>query len=144
MPSSSYVHPRARIPVGLTVALGLALVMACDDDSNSSGVDDNQFRSDVLDCESAVAHLQSCCGSSFDPTKVTCHYIATESQGCGDGNVHQDPDISETESDCVRGQSCADIAKGNVCARVLQRSVAADRAVLVDAGTTAPTPAVCP
>lgn len=143
MASSSYV----RVPIGLTVALGVAIMMACSSGDDDGGTDNNQFRGDVLDCENALSYLQQCCGKSFDPTAVECHHLFEKDEGCGDSKVtKQDPDLNEDESDCILDQSCDAIRKNNVCPRVTNRGVAiaTGAAYLTDGGAAILKASVCP
>ena len=105
------------VPVGgLTVALGVALALACGDPNNTQ--DDNQFRRDVIWCEDAVSHLADCCPAAYK--LVLCnYYYATHEEGCGPVTttaVH--PFFPEQTAACIRDTSCADMVRSNMCSRI--------------------------
>lgn len=106
-----------RVPIGMTVGLGIALVMACDDGHTE---DDSQFHEDVIWCEEAAAHLQECCGTAFDPKQIACVHYFEQDTGCGDTTTQtQDPAFTTDESRCLRGQSCDQIRAADICARAM-------------------------
>ena len=65
-------------------------------------------RRDELFCENAVSRLEQCC-SGFHPDQSYCSY----SEGCG--TVY--PTITEDDSKCIVGMSCADIVAAGICER---------------------------
>jgi hypothetical protein len=93
----------------LTLLLLVGLFVAC------TGI-----REDELACEDAVSYLQECC-PGFSASNVDCTYAQGE---CDVGTVY--PEISISQSACVRGESCAELRSTGVCAR----------AIAVPAGTT--------
>ncbi|MCL2450494.1 MAG: hypothetical protein FWD17_16220 [Polyangiaceae bacterium] len=81
-----------------------------------STTDDDQFREDVILCEEAVAHLESCCPSAtFD--NVACKYYFNQDD-CGDDNevTLTLPAYSIPQSNCLRNASCADLVASGACA----------------------------
>jgi hypothetical protein len=70
------------------------------------------IREDELLCEEAAAHLSHCC-PGFDVTALGCSY----NSGCGTTTY---PTLSVSASQCINGESCAELVAGNVCARAQQ------------------------
>lgn len=135
-----------KITIGLLVALGIALIMACGNNDDDGDADDNQFRPDVIDCESAVAHLKNCC-PDLDPSLITCHHFYLHDEGCGDSRTEQqDPDLNQDQSDCIRDQSCQAIQAHGVCKRVVDHSlsIVTGLTASVDGGGNTLTAPVCP
>jgi hypothetical protein len=69
------------------------------------------LRREELDCEEAVAYLQHCC-PGFSGNDFRCLY----DPGCDSSTV---PDIGESESACIRGESCAQLQESGVCTRAV-------------------------
>ena len=67
------------------------------------------MRQDELDCEEAVSHLQECC-PSFDSKNIECLYVS----GCETSTY---PAISIQQSQCIRGEACAELVASGVCKR---------------------------
>ncbi len=65
-------------------------------------------RRDELQCENAVAQLESCC-PAFHPDSSYCEYF----EGCG---VTQ-PTISEDDAECIVGMTCGEIVAAGICER---------------------------
>ncbi len=61
-------------------------------------------------CEEAAAHLQDCC-PGFDPRTVQCDYTI----GCG-GSEPNEPEIGQSESDCITRLDCAALKSHGICA----------------------------
>ncbi len=76
--------------------MALVVLFACGD-----------MRQDELDCEEAVSHLQSCC-PGFDSSGIQCTYSAA----CG---TTQYPAISQSQSQCIRGEACGKLISTGVC-----------------------------
>jgi hypothetical protein len=78
--------------------------------------DDDEFRSDVIDCEEATAHIQECCPSV--QSLPDCHFAELE---CGTilgtwsdlGN--EDHPISPSQSAAINAQSCSDLVAIGTC-----------------------------
>jgi len=88
------------------------VLFACTDD------DHDQFRSDVLDCEEAVAHLESCCGPGFAVGRDACHYSFDHSTGCDTWtNTTVSPGLDSVQSACVRDRTCDVLVRDKVCDR---------------------------
>ncbi|MGO8998124.1 MAG: hypothetical protein ACLQVI_32800 [Polyangiaceae bacterium] len=78
------------------------------------------IRQDELECEDAVSLLQECC-PGFVASNVDCTYT----QGsCEAGTIY--PEISISQAECIRSESCQELRSSGVCAR----------AIAVPAGTT--------
>jgi hypothetical protein len=109
-----------------TLSLVIGLVFACG------------IRADELNCEEAVAYLQSCC-PGLQTSNIDCTYVAP--QGCGSAVL---PEISGSESQCIRAESCGGLQASGVCDRVRALPPRADwhDASLSDGGAFHP--AVCP
>lgn len=73
----------------------------------------NQMRSDVLDCEDALARLAKCC-PDFEVNVVTCDYNFSE--GCGSTSTTL-PALTRQESDCIRDTTCERLVASKVCER---------------------------
>lgn len=105
-----------RIPIGVFAGLAVALIMACHDDGHDE--DDTQFRQDVIWCEEAVAHLEECCGATFDAHQIACRHFYSKDTGCGSTDINRtDPAYTIDESQCIRSRSCESIRATNMCAR---------------------------
>jgi hypothetical protein len=87
-------------PIAITAAV--FLLFAC-----------TAIRDDELECEEAVSHLMQCCG--FTPSTTYCTYVAP-SGGC-DSSPPIYPALDPTESECIRSESCGDLASSGVCKR---------------------------
>ena len=61
---------------------------------------------DELDCEEAVSHLQGCC-PGFDSNSISC----VHKDGCNASL----PDITQSQSACIRATSCEQLAAAGVC-----------------------------
>ena len=85
---------------GFTVSLLVGVLLGC------TGI-----REDELACEDAVSHLQACC-QGFTGSNVDCTY---EEGGCKENAVF--PEISVSQSACIRSESCAELRSTGVCAR---------------------------
>lgn len=96
MPQASVISPLRRTRAAL-IALGIAVAVGCS----------NDFRADVLRCEEAVARLGECCPGT-DLSRIDCDY----EEGCGKEYF---PDITESQSQCIRDHSCEDLQKGGTC-----------------------------
>jgi hypothetical protein len=103
---------------GFTVSLVVGTLIAC------SGIRQDEFL-----CENAVAHLVQCC-PGFNANAVNCQY----DQGCLDTTY---PEVDESQSECILGESCGSLRANSVCDRVGQLPF---QEGLEDAGST---PAVC-
>jgi hypothetical protein len=97
------IQPRLKSSV--VVALLMGATLTC----NIGFVDDDDegFRVDVIGCEEAVAHLEACC-PGYDGKRVRCNY---NPGACGTTY----PQIRESQSDCIRSQSCDAIQKSGSC-----------------------------
>lgn len=96
--------------------LAVALIMACSDDGHDE--DDTQFRQDVIWCEEAVAHLEDCCGATFDASQIACRHFYSKDTGCGSTTINRtDPAYTTDESKCIRSQSCEVIRSTKICER---------------------------
>ena len=71
------------------------------------------FRSDKVECEEAVARLQKCC-TSDELAAINCTYDT----GCGATT----PDISVSESRCLRELSCRQIDQAEICQHIAART----------------------
>src|SRR5258708_2675951 len=87
---------------GFTVSLLGGVVLGC------TGI-----REDELACEDAVSHLQGCC-RGFTGSNVDCSY---EAGGCGVNAIY--PELSVSQSECIRGESCASLRATGVCSRAI-------------------------
>ena len=121
--------PRSRRRRSLFAAsLLLGVVLGC------TGI-----REDELACEDAVSHLQACC-TGFSASNIDCSFQAG---GCTENTVY--PELSVSQSACIRAESCQKLRATGVCerAQVLPSSTAwSDTAITEpDAG---PSPQVCP
>jgi hypothetical protein len=103
---------------GFTVSLVVGTLIAC-----------SCIRQDEFLCENAVAHLVQCC-PGFNANAVNCQY----DQGCLETTY---PEVDESQSECILGESCGALRANAVCDRVSQLPF---HDGLEDAGTT---PAVC-
>jgi hypothetical protein len=87
---------------------------------SSSHVDDNNIRTDVIDCEEAAAHLKECCPNAT--SLPDCHYSKTV-YTCGwpieffASDSIDDQPITTGESASVNGSSCAELQNGGTCDR---------------------------
>jgi hypothetical protein len=91
---------RGRYGSAVLIAPAVALVFACGD----------ALQQDELDCEEAVSYLEGCC-AGFDTRSLRC-----VDDGCGG----QQPDISESQSACIRARSCEELVASGVCQRAQQ------------------------
>ncbi|MFT3764260.1 MAG: hypothetical protein QM820_01870 [Minicystis sp.] len=64
------------------------------------------LREDELECEQAVAHLQSCC-PGFETAQIRCVYSDTCSLTL--------PALSIAESECIMKRSCDEIIASKLC-----------------------------
>jgi hypothetical protein len=128
---SSSQKPRWRwtaYPTGSVLALALFITPACDDY--------DEFRTDVMLCEEAVAYLDSCCPSTVT-AKIRCSYSYDHDgtpasddpdrdcggPGCGcAGPKEINPDFSERESRCILGRVCSNLPVSGVCERIRARA----------------------
>lgn len=76
------------------------------------------FRSDEVECEEAVARLQECC-TSDDLAAVNCTYEA----GCESIT----PNITVSESRCLRELSCKQVHQAEICERIATRAPNSER-----------------
>lgn len=97
---------RADMKCGLLFGLIALLLFAC------GGHDHDQFRSDVLDCEEAVAHLETCC--KIQMAADACDY-SFDDYGCGGGAKSVTPAFSTTESQSIQRQSCSELVNSGAC-----------------------------
>lgn len=106
-------HATVRATVFRVVIPGAVFVLfACTDD------DHDQFRSDVLDCEEAVAHLEACCGPGFSVARDACHYGFDHTTGCDSWtDTTITPGLDSVQSACVRERSCDELLSSKVCDR---------------------------
>jgi hypothetical protein len=118
MPSLLHIRRAAVVAAAVLVAL------AC-----------GNVREDELECEEAVAKLDSCC-QDFDPSPIQC----TFDSGCGATTY---PDLDEDTSRCIRSESCDVIVSSGVCARAL-RSRPNNMTDNEGAAGDPATPGVCP
>ncbi len=135
--------------MGVLFGLGVALVLACGSDKK----DDNQFRTDVISCEEALARLSSCC-PNFDAQPVECNYYYYYDDGCGVATTQKvEPAFTEAESECVRDTPCEVLRSSGVCTRAaLARSPSFSSTVETTSSTSTSSssgsivrgPAVCP
>jgi hypothetical protein len=100
-------------------ALGLSTLMA-----------DGGLREDEIDCEQAVAYLQQCCPEFSQNETLQCEY----SDGCG---VTQ-PALSIPESQCILGETCAQLVANGICTRALHLA-SPSTSIFVGAGGSAGT-----
>jgi hypothetical protein len=99
----SSTHP---VRFALAIAGIIALAFACGD----------ALRQDELDCEEAVSHLQECC-PNFDSRSIACVYDDNGNQGCNPPTL---PDISSSQSQCIRNAKCDAVVASGICARAAQ------------------------
>jgi len=113
-----------RLTSSVVVGLGIAVLFACG----------NPLQQNELDCEEAVSVLEGCC-PGFQSSQLQCIY---NDQGCA-GTTY--PAISEDDSTCIRGESCAQLVSTGVCTRAQSA-----RAYTLGGtyNTTSQPPAVCP
>jgi hypothetical protein len=112
--------PRQRRlpPAGASFAFAIASILACSDPDHVE--DDNQFRTDVVWCEEALARLTLCC-PNFDPLIVECNYYYSFDRGCGSEKTRKvEPAFTQDESRCILDMSCDALAANGVCARAQQ------------------------
>jgi hypothetical protein len=95
MPSSK--KSAWRILRVVVVIAGATLLMA-----------DLGLREDEIDCEKAVAWLQSCCPGFAKSETLQCEYVS----GCG-----VTPAISISDSQCILGESCDELQASGICER---------------------------
>jgi len=82
-----------------------------------SETDDDNFRSDVMACEEAVARLDACC-PDFDATKIDCGFHYNRSSGCGvSSSSSKNPAFNVSESTCIKTSSCNALVGSGVCGR---------------------------
>lgn len=94
----------------VAVAVALIAFVACDDRDN--------FRADVLLCEEAADHLESCCAHT-PPLACEYSYDAYVSPSCDfycDDDKEVVPDLSPSASRCVSKVSCETLRARGVCA----------------------------
>lgn len=99
----------------LVVSSGLA----CD-----PGVDDENFREDVILCEDALSHVLACCPGLAPPQTACEYYFSSSTSSCGcsgtSGNststTRRTPVLSLTRSAALADGSCADISANDGCA----------------------------
>src|SRR5690606_15793979 len=92
-----------------------ASVLACS--SGPDDEDDNQFRTDVLWCEEALARLVTCC-PGFDPRPVECNYYYSYDRGCGPDTMNKvEPAFTTDESRCIRDTPCDALVANGACGR---------------------------
>jgi hypothetical protein len=96
---------------GAVFGLGVLVLFACGED------DHDAFRDDVLACEEAVAHLESCCPDlHVEPN--ACAYSYDHDSGCGSStDRYEYPALTTLESQCIRDRGCGDIVRGGMCER---------------------------
>ncbi len=105
-----------RIPVGVLVALGITLALACNNGHDEE--DDDQYREEVIWCEEAAARLEACCGSAFDVRGIECPYYYSYDSGCsGSRSRLIEPAFTSEESRCIRDTSCEAIVANGICKR---------------------------
>jgi hypothetical protein len=93
---------RARAGVVISaISLGL-LAAGCADG----------FREDEMDCEQAVAHLETCCGH-IDVAQSACTHQSA-------GGLITPTALTADESRCVLGESCEGLRSNGVCGRATQ------------------------
>jgi hypothetical protein len=63
------------------------------------------FREDELECEEAAAHLSACCNAALD---LSCTFV---DDSCD--SIY--PDLSPSESRCIRDLSCSEIRARGLC-----------------------------
>jgi hypothetical protein len=113
---------------GLTVALLVGVLLGC------TGIREDEFV-----CEDAVSHLQQCC-PGFVAGNVDCSY---EPAGCEENPVY--PEISISESTCIRGESCNELRSTGVCTRAIAVPAGTAWADASESSNAAPSfPRVCP
>jgi hypothetical protein len=93
-------HRSRQYSGGFTVSLLILIFLGCGENQPSE-----------LVCEDAVVHLLDCC-PGFDAHNVDCTY---DPGGCGAGPTY--PEISESQSACIRDESCERLRTSGVCAR---------------------------
>jgi hypothetical protein len=102
---------------GMCFALSVAAMIACLGNTDGKDEDDNQFRTDVLWCEEALARLSECC-PGFDAARVECNYYYSHDPGCGKPTTQQiEPAFTMGESECIRNTGCDVLISSNVCRR---------------------------
>jgi hypothetical protein len=107
---------RLRAPAALLVSF--YWLFGCG--GESSHVDDNNVRSDVIDCEEAAAHLKTCCPNAT--SLPDCHYSKTV-YTCGwpieykTSETVDDQPIATSVSLQITAASCDDLKTGGQCDR---------------------------
>lgn len=127
----------------LMFGLAVVVLFACTDD------DHDQFRDDVIGCEEAAAHLESCCPGLVLGSNV-CTFSYEHNSGCGsETNDYVYPAFTDSERSCILARSCADLVAGGICERA--RNAPARRSSMRSGEASPPTnytqpspPAVCP
>ena len=98
------------------------------------------IRADDLACEHAAVVLDECC-PDLSAIDLDCSY---DSGGCL--GTPEPPLLDEAESNCIRKESCKELADSGVCERVRDRSEARAQAAAADEDFdwNEEEPAVCP
>lgn len=123
--------PLRRVPTGVVFALGVIAFLACKSgDTKNDEEDDNQFREDVIQCEEAIARLQTCC-PDFDGSRVLCnYYFRYDTSTCGPSQTDSiRPALDLSESECVLETACEDLVARDVCKRAQEARVYTSRRV---------------
>lgn len=96
-----------HLRLSASVVLLLLLCLQCDDT-----IPENEIQ-----CEQAVARLESCCGRSVAASckKKVSRYGAPDYWGCQQP-IYDYPDFSESQSLCIWQKSCEDIVNSGLCA----------------------------
>jgi hypothetical protein len=96
----------------------LGLVLWCGLGAGCEEQDDQDFNEEVIQCEEAVAHLETCCGSLDG--HVRCIYVPPtyEQLSCDSPMATSEgtyPDIGPESSKCYRGLSCDQVRERGLC-----------------------------
>jgi hypothetical protein len=93
---------------GLVIAVaGGGAIAACSDTDN--------MREDVVLCEEAASHYESCCGHPLSGLQCVYEYSCLiDCSHAGDTSV---PDLAATQSRCMMGLSCGDLAARGICSQ---------------------------
>jgi hypothetical protein len=136
---------KRRLPTfGVLFGLAIALLLACRESGSPDEEDDNQFRTDVLWCEEALARLASCC-PNFDARPLVCDYYYSFDQGCGSSTTRRvEPVFTTDESRCIRNKSCDGLVTEKICekaqtARAPNLNVSSPSSSGLSSGTTSST-----
>jgi hypothetical protein len=94
------------------------------------------LREDEIDCEKAVAWLQSCCPGFARAETLRCEYDS----GCG----VTEPAISISDSQCILGESCDELKASGICERAANLPSPSTGFLAVGGGNSLTPNMVCP